>query len=106
MFCGNAFAVRRDIWKKVGGYSMKLLEDCDFITKVYKVGGSYHLLEDICITMGYPKTFQKLIDQRKRWFIGFLEYLYDNRKTIFQFFKEYPFQMGMFLAFIFFLLYI
>jgi len=87
---GAGFAVRREVWEKLKGYRKTIIEDVDFATRVYLIGGKYKLLEDIILEIEPITSWRKWIDQRKRWTFGGLEWLFTYFKEIIKFSFKNP----------------
>ena len=87
---GAGFAIRKDIWEKLGGYKRMVVEDVDLATRVYIMGGKYKLLEDIVLEIEPLTSWKKWIDQRKRWAYGGIEWLFTYFKAIFRFLYKNP----------------
>ncbi|HIP66790.1 MAG TPA: glycosyltransferase family 2 protein, partial [Candidatus Nanopusillus sp.] len=97
---GAGFAVRRDVWEKLGGYRRVILEDMDFATRIYIMGGKYYLLDNTIIKIEPVPTWKKWIDQRKRWAYGGVEWFFTYPKTILSFFIKYPLWLLAYIMFI------
>lgn len=97
---GAGFAMRKDIWEKLDGYKKMILEDMDLATRLYIMGGRYHLLEDIIIKVESVSSWNKWFDQRKRWAYGGIEWFFTYPKTILSFFIKYPLWLLAYIIFI------
>ena len=97
---GAGFAVRREIWEKLNGYRKVILEDMDFATRLYLIGGKYHFLDNIVIKVESVPDWKKWFDQRKRWAYGGVEWFFTYPKTILFFFIRYPLWLLAYIIFL------
>jgi len=87
---GAGFAIRKELWDKLGGYRRVITEDIDLAIRIYKLGGSYFLLNEVAVEIQPICSIRKWLDQRKRWSSGFVEVLFDHFKTFIEFFAKHP----------------
>ena len=97
---GAGFAVRREVWEKLGGYRKMIIEDVDFATRVYLMGGRYHLLENAILWDDPVPNWRKWIDQRKRWAYGGVEWFVHYPKTIILFSLKHPLWLLAYIVFL------
>lgn len=82
---GGGFAVKRSVWEKLGGYKRVILEDVDFATRCYYAGYKYYMTKDIYLVIKPMNNFKSLFEQRKRWFSGSMEWLFEDINIIINF---------------------
>ncbi|HDD45921.1 MAG TPA: glycosyltransferase family 2 protein, partial [Candidatus Aenigmarchaeota archaeon] len=67
---GSAFAVKRYVFEKIGGFRKVIVEDVDIATRAFVNGYAFKYLPNIHVYNHVPKTWWAWIEQRKRWSIG------------------------------------
>ncbi|MGC9079638.1 MAG: glycosyltransferase [Nanopusillaceae archaeon] len=102
---GAGFSVKREIFEKVGGFTRVYVEDLDFAIKAQKAGSKYYLSKSVILKIKPLETLKQLIDQKKRWTFGAIEFALNHFDFFIKYFIEDPFS-SMVLILIFFFPYI
>jgi len=83
---GAGFAVKRKVWRDLGGYSRVIVEDVDFAIRAYEKGYIVRLSKSIILEIAPLESFWKWIDQRKRWMSGGVEVFILHVRTYVEYF--------------------
>jgi len=67
---GSAFAIKRKVFEKIGGFTSVVSEDLDIATKVFVEGYTSEYANDIKVMSYVPDTWREWFMQRKRWSVG------------------------------------
>ncbi len=81
---GCCLAVKRDILKQVGLFSINVLsEDADLAMKINKAGWKVQISR-FYVETEVPKKFRQWFRQKMRWNAGVVQYLLNHKKTLLQ----------------------
>ena len=67
---GTAFAIRREAFEEVGGFSKAVSEDLDLAVKALLSNKSYKYEDKVEVCTKAPSNWKNWLNQRKRWGIG------------------------------------
>ena len=67
---GAAFAIKREVFEKVGGFRKVVAEDIDMATRVFLQDGSFAYAPDVEVKNVVYTEWSKWFKQRRRWAIG------------------------------------
>lgn len=67
---GAAFAIRREVFEKVGGFNAVVAEDIDLSTRVFLQDGACAYSENVEVENVVYGEWSKWLKQRRRWGIG------------------------------------
>lgn len=67
---GTAFAIKREVFEEVGGFSKVVSEDLDLAVKVLLKNKSYKYEDKVEVYTKAPSNWRSWLSQRKRWGIG------------------------------------
>ncbi len=87
---GGAFAIKRDVWEKVGGYSKVYVEDIDLCLKVMGVKGRIKVSDAIFVSIKPLDNLSQLISQKIRWTFSIIEVINYHFKDIVEISVRYP----------------
>ncbi|MEM2740911.1 MAG: glycosyltransferase family 2 protein [Nitrososphaeria archaeon] len=77
---GAAFAVKKDVVKKLGGFRKTIVEDLDFATRASYAGYKFSMLEDKKVTVRIDLNEKQWFRQRLRWSLGCMSWIRSNYK--------------------------
>jgi biofilm PGA synthesis N-glycosyltransferase PgaC len=72
---GAAFAIKREMFEKVGGFNKVVAEDIDIATRAFLAGSSFAYTTDVEVKNVVYSEWGKWFKQRRRWAIGQAEWL-------------------------------
>ncbi len=87
---GAAFAIKKDVFKEVGGFSKVVSEDFDLAIKVALRDKYFKFYEKIEVKTKSPGTWKDWFAQRKRWSIGVGLWLKDHWRELLKYVRQYP----------------
>ena len=87
---GAAFAIRKDIFERVGGFKNVLSEDLDLGLRSYIAGVKFKYCYDIEVGTFAPRNLTAWLKQRKRWSYGTALWAKDNWKTLLKLLRREP----------------
>ena len=67
---GAAFAIKREMFEKVGGFNKVVAEDIDIATRAFLAGSSFAYTTDVEVKNVVYSEWGKWFKQRRRWAIG------------------------------------
>jgi len=67
---GAAFAIKREMFEKVGGFHKVIAEDIDLATRAFLAGSSFAYTTDVEVKNVVYSEWRKWFKQRRRWAIG------------------------------------
>ena len=67
---GAAFAIKREIFEKIGGFHKVVAEDIDIATRAFLEGSSFAYTTDVEVKNVVYSEWGKWFKQRRRWAIG------------------------------------
>ena len=71
---GSCGFVRREFLQKLGGWeNTAVAEDIELAARIVKHGGRIRYATDILSLQEYPSSLRQLINQRTRWFRGYMQ---------------------------------
>lgn len=87
--CGSAFAIRKESFHELGGFSKVVNEDWDLMLKAFNLKKKFSFPTHLKVKTSLPRNFREWIDQRKRWSLGvkfwwieIIKYLKSYLKTL------------------------
>lgn len=87
---GSAFAIKREVFEEVGGFSRVISEDLDLAIKVALKDKYFKFYEKIKIQTRCPSNWSAWFNQRKRWSIGVGLWLKDHWRDLLKYISKYP----------------
>ena len=97
---GAAFAIKREMFKKIHGFRTAVAEDIDLATRAFLADSSFAYTHDVEVKNEVHSDWRKWFVQRRRWSIGQALWLKDWYKQLARRFIKKP---QVFLPSIFFL---
>jgi biofilm PGA synthesis N-glycosyltransferase PgaC len=88
---GAAFAIKRETFEEVKGFSKVLAEDSDLATKTLLKNKKFKYTERIEIYTKAPSSWRSWLIQRKRWGIGAGLWLKCHWRNLLKYAKKYPY---------------
>jgi len=67
---GAAFAIKREIFEKIGGFHKVVAEDIDIATRAFLANSSFTYTVDVEVKNVVHSNWKKWFNQRQRWAIG------------------------------------
>lgn len=64
---GSAFAVKKSLFDKLGGFRPVVHEDLDFGARAFRLDAKYHFSVELKVQTSMPNTAKEWVKQRKRW---------------------------------------
>ncbi|MEM3783487.1 MAG: glycosyltransferase family 2 protein [Candidatus Bathyarchaeia archaeon] len=91
-FCigGTAFAIRREAFEEVGGFSKVVSEDLDLALKTLLKNKQFKYAEEIEVYTKAPSNWKSWFNQRKRWGIGTGLWIKEHWKRLVRYIAKYP----------------
>ncbi|MGB9684281.1 MAG: glycosyltransferase [Candidatus Bathyarchaeales archaeon] len=91
-FCvgGTAFAIRREAFEEVGGFSKVVSEDLDLALKTLLKNKRFKYAEKIEVYTKAPSNWKSWFTQRKRWGIGTGLWIKEHWKKLVRYIAKYP----------------
>lgn len=87
---GAAFAIKRETFEEVGGFSKTVSEDLDIAVKVLLKNKQFKYAEKVEIYTKAPSNWRSWLIQRKRWGIGAGLWLRKHWRNLIRCVKKYP----------------
>ena len=87
---GSAFAIKREVFEEVGGFSRVISEDLDLAIKVALRDKYFKFYEKIKIQTRCPPNWITWFNQRKRWSVGVGLWLKDHWRDLLKYVRKYP----------------
>jgi cellulose synthase/poly-beta-1,6-N-acetylglucosamine synthase-like glycosyltransferase len=87
---GAAFAIKRETFEEVGGFSKVVAEDLDIAVKTLLKNKKFKYTEKVDIYTRAPSSWRSWLSQRKRWGIGAGLWLKRRWRNLIKYVKEYP----------------
>ncbi|HEX7712902.1 MAG TPA: glycosyltransferase family 2 protein [Bacillota bacterium] len=89
---GAAFAVRKELFDKLGGFKNVVNEDMDFAARSFRQGARFSYNPRLKVENEVPTTLAEWVKQRKRWALNNVLWLRNNfRLLAAHFFKSFSF---------------
>lgn len=77
---GAAFAAKRDVVKKLGGFRKTIVEDLDFAARASYDGYKFSIIEDERVKVRIDLNERQWFKQRLRWSLGCMSWIRSNYK--------------------------
>jgi len=87
---GAAFAIKREAFEEVGGFSKVVSEDLDIAVKVLLKSKQFKYTEKVEVYTRAPSSWRGWLSQRKRWGIGAGLWLKCHWRSLIKCVKKYP----------------
>ncbi|MCW3994858.1 MAG: glycosyltransferase family 2 protein [Candidatus Bathyarchaeota archaeon] len=87
---GAAFAIRREMYEKVGGFRKVIAEDIDIATRAFLRESSFAYTHDVYVENVVHSDWKKWFTQRRRWAIGQALWLKDWYRDLAKRFVKKP----------------
>jgi biofilm PGA synthesis N-glycosyltransferase PgaC len=87
---GTAFAIKREAFEEVGGFSKVVSEDLDLAVKAFMKGRRFKYAEKIEVYTEAPSNWREWLNQRKRWGIGTGLWIKKHWKRLVRSIAKYP----------------
>ncbi len=87
---GAAFAIRREMFEKVGGFRKVVAEDIDIATRAFLQGSNFAYTKEVEVQNVVHSGWSKWFTQRRRWAIGQALWLKDWYKELVSRFIKKP----------------
>ncbi len=87
---GAAFAIKRETFEGVGGFSKVVSEDLDIAVKVLLKNKEFRYTEKVEVYTKAPSSWRSWFAQRKRWGIGTGLWLKDHWRNLIKYVAKYP----------------
>jgi cellulose synthase/poly-beta-1,6-N-acetylglucosamine synthase-like glycosyltransferase len=88
---GAAFAIKRETFEEVGGFSKVVSEDLDIAVKVLLKNKQFKYTEKVEVSTKAPSSWRSWLAQRKRWGIGAGLWLREHWRNLIKYAKKYPY---------------
>jgi cellulose synthase/poly-beta-1,6-N-acetylglucosamine synthase-like glycosyltransferase len=88
---GAAFAIKREAFEEIGGFSKVVSEDFDLAAKALLKNKKFKYTEKLEVHTKAPSTWKGWFTQRKRWGIGTGLWLKDYWKKFLKYVVRYPY---------------
>jgi cellulose synthase/poly-beta-1,6-N-acetylglucosamine synthase-like glycosyltransferase len=88
---GAAFAIKRETFEEVGGFSKEVSEDLDIAVKTLLKDKRFKYIEGVEVYTKSPSSWRKWFCQRKRWGIGTGLWLKRHWRNLLRYAKKYPY---------------
>ncbi|MCX7786277.1 MAG: glycosyltransferase family 2 protein [Spirochaetes bacterium] len=75
---GSAFAVRKDLFDRLGGFKAVVHEDLDFGARAFRLDAKYHFSIELKVHTSMPNTAKDWFKQRRRWVLINLLWFKEN----------------------------
>jgi cellulose synthase/poly-beta-1,6-N-acetylglucosamine synthase-like glycosyltransferase len=75
---GAAFAVKKELFDRLGGFKYVIDEDIDFGARAFRMHARYSYCLDLKVKVTMPNTFPDWLKQRKRWTLNNVLWFKDN----------------------------
>ena len=87
---GAAFAMKRETFEEVGGFSKAVSEDLDIAVKTLLKNKQFKYTDKIEVYTKAPSNLRSWFAQRKRWGIGAGLWIKDHWKNLLKYVAKYP----------------
>lgn len=87
---GTAFAIKREVFEEVGGFSKVVSEDLDLALKALLKNKSYKYEDKIEVYTETPSNWRSWLNQRKRWGVGTGLWIKEHCRKIVSYIAKYP----------------
>jgi len=87
---GAAFAITREAFERVGGFTNVISEDLDFGLRSFMAGVSFKYCTDLEVVTFSPPDLKSWFTQRKRWAYGTALWARDNWSTLISLVRHKP----------------
>ncbi|MBE0511805.1 glycosyltransferase family 2 protein [Candidatus Bathyarchaeota archaeon] len=87
---GAAFAIKREAFGEVGGFSKVVSEDLDIAVKVLLKNKQFKYTDKVGVYTKAPSNWRSWFAQRKRWSIGTGLWLKDHWRNLIKYAAKYP----------------
>ncbi|MGD6851259.1 MAG: glycosyltransferase [Candidatus Bathyarchaeia archaeon] len=87
---GAAFAIRREMFEKIGGFRKVVAEDIDIATRAFLQNSRFSYIQDVEVQNVVYGDWKKWFTQRRRWAIGQALWLKDWYKQLISRFAKKP----------------
>ncbi|MEM2309827.1 MAG: glycosyltransferase family 2 protein [Candidatus Bathyarchaeia archaeon] len=67
---GAAFAIRREVFERLGGFRRVICEDLDLATRSFVAGVRFKFVDKVSVYTKVPSRWREWFNQRRRWGIG------------------------------------
>ena len=67
---GAAFAIKREMFEKIGGFHKVVAEDIDIATRAFLANSSFSYTSEVEVKNVVHSDWKKWFNQRRRWAIG------------------------------------
>lgn len=67
---GAAFAIRREVFERLGGFRRVICEDLDLATRSFVAGARFKFVDKVSVYTKVPSRWKEWFNQRRRWGIG------------------------------------
>ncbi|MEM2272732.1 MAG: glycosyltransferase family 2 protein [Candidatus Bathyarchaeia archaeon] len=87
---GAAFAIKKEIFERLGGFRRTICEDLDIATRSFANGARFKFINDLVIFTKAPSSLKEWFNQRKRWAIGAAFWVKDHFRILRRALRKYP----------------
>jgi cellulose synthase/poly-beta-1,6-N-acetylglucosamine synthase-like glycosyltransferase len=87
---GAAFAIKRETFEEVEGFSKEVSEDLDIAVKTLLKNKKFKYTEKVEVYTRAPSSWRRWLSQRKRWGIGAGLWLKHRWRKLLKYAKKYP----------------
>ncbi|MEM0049069.1 MAG: glycosyltransferase family 2 protein [Candidatus Bathyarchaeia archaeon] len=87
---GAAFAIKREIFEKLGGFRRTICEDLDIATRSFASGARFKFISNLIVFTKAPSSLKEWFSQRRRWAIGAAFWIKDNIKILRKALRKHP----------------
>jgi len=88
---GAAFAVKRETFEEVGGFSKVVAEDLDIAVKTLLKNKQFKYTDKVEVYTKAPSNWRSWFAQRKRWGIGTGLWIKDHWRDLIKYAAKYPY---------------
>ena len=87
---GAAFAIKRQTFEEIGGFSKTVSEDLDIAVKTLLKGKQFRYTDKVEVYTKAPADWRSWFAQRKRWGIGAGLWIKDHWRELLKYVAKYP----------------
>ncbi|MEM2280819.1 MAG: glycosyltransferase family 2 protein, partial [Candidatus Bathyarchaeia archaeon] len=87
---GTAFAIKRETFEEVGGFSRVVSEDLDLAVKTLLRNKRFKYEDRVEVYTRAPSSWRGWLSQRKRWGIGTGLWIREHRRRLVRYIAKYP----------------
>lgn len=87
---GAAFAIKKEIFERLGGFRRTICEDLDIAARSFANGARFKFINDLVIFTKAPSSLKEWFNQRKRWAIGAAFWVKDHFRILRRALRKYP----------------